>query len=105
MYNSNNSIKISINPSNLVAPVRVNEKFISIDNKPKKAKLSTFDNEEYNYRSDELINSSYKNVDRTQKKYKSQYVFEDDNAYEEKSIITNLLPRIFYRKYGKNYDN
>jgi len=104
MFNSN-SIKISVNPSNLIAPVRVNEKLIRVENKSKSLKLTTFDNEEYNFRSNERINSWYNTVDRTHRKYKSQYVFEDDNVYEEKAIISSLLPRIFYRKYGKNYED
>jgi len=106
MFSFNNSIKVSVNPSNLVAPVRVNDKLLNIKNKSPKQKVSTLDHEEYNYRSDETINSFYKSIDRSQKKYKSQYIYEEDDAFEEKSVISSLLPKIFYRKYGyKSYNS
>ena len=100
MFNDN-KIRISINPSNLVAPVRVNAKLLSINNNQNKTKISTLEHEEYNFRSDDFVNKLYESNDRMIKKYRTKYIFEDDIVYEEKCIINSLLPRIFYRKYGK----
>jgi hypothetical protein len=94
-----NKIMLSINPSNLIAPVRVNEKMISNIEFINKNKLSTFEHEEYNFRSNNSINDFYKSTDRMNKKYKSDYIYEDDKAYEENPIIGSLLPRIFYRRH------
>lgn len=99
-----NVTKINVNPSNLIAPVKMNERIFNSLNKQatEKHTTTTYDNEEYNFRSDESINNFYKSNDRLLKKYKSRYEFDDDNVYQEKSLIRGLLPRIFYRKYAKN---
>ncbi len=99
-----NKIMISVNPSNLIAPVRVNEKLLGKKEYFNKEKLTAFEHEEYNFRSDNTINVFYKSTDRLNKKYKSDYIYEDDKAYEKNSFINNLLPRIFYRRHT-NSDN
>jgi len=96
---TDNKILISVNPSNLIAPIRVNEKILAKKELNYKPKLSTFEHEEYNFRSDNTINDFYKSTDRINKKYKSEYVYEDDRTYEENPIIKSLLPRIFYRRH------
>jgi hypothetical protein len=86
----NGGIKVAKNPSNLVAPVKVNSKLIKCPSLSK------------NF---EIPNVAKRNFDksiqirgRSTKTY-SVYEYESDLAYEDKSYVKSLIPRIFYKKH------